>query len=897
MHFSPSLIFNYLRECYELDTKTINVTNFFAQKVEDKIWVEGTDEVLNGSLPYLPLLDEQAEKIEENLSFYSKEKSLYAFAHFLVGKAGGNRVCAPLIFIPAEIYRRDEYPYLRLLQDQKFLNYNFLNTIKKEGTPPLDELFRFLLESPVIDFGVSARMARVLEENFDVTSADGMLQFPELIAEKKIKAKRPKEHFEAYAGMGIGLVRYSSKTLGIISELNDLSNKTELSGALNALFTNSSASHEAGKDSRVPSILSDGQKKVLENSLKYAKSIVIGPPGTGKSFTIANVAIDHVLQEKSVLIVSKTDEAVDVVLDKLDELGMRSAAMRPGKRSYAREIRKRIKVMLMQTYKEGFEHRTTKSRQAAWRLGKELGELEKQFHAVVENELKWGNLLYKSRDNQGIIAKLKKRYIKWKQKSVVPNWEIAANYYEKKNSLLKNHQQLALFGYEEQLNCFLRSHRKHLSGFLEAINAFSLTKQEKLFKTLDFSQILKTFPIWLCKLSDLNEGLPLQKDLFDLVVVDEASQVDLASIMPALYRAKKLLVVGDPNQLRHFSFVSGAQQKGIQRKLGIDGLKSELLAYRDKSILDICFEQSLSNDEVVFLDEHFRGNEQLLSFSNHEFYGGQLKIMKSLPVHKYQSVWIEQCGGERSTAGINEVEIDRIFQAIRDIRATRYMTETPTTIGVLSPYRNQMERIIERMQLELGADVINEHKIMVGTPYLFQGNERDVIIISWCMDEQTHPSAIRYLDHPQVFNVTVTRAKRKVINLISFNPNFLNPDMLLKRYLNQKSALSTEEVLAKSVHDQFLEEVGKWLKEIECTYLSDYEVASIPVDILITSSSKNIAIDLIGFPGKFVDSIELDQYMLLQRAGVSVFPLPYSFWYLNNEFAKKEFIEFLHKTD
>jgi len=79
--------------------------------------------------------------------------------------------------------------------------------------------------------------------------------------------------------------------------------------------------------------------------------------------------------------------------------------------------------------------------------------------------------------------------------------------------------------------------------------------------------------------------------------------------------------------------------------------------------------------------------------------------------------------------------------------------------------------------------------------------------------------------------------------------------------------------------------------------LSDYEVASIPVDILITSSSKNIAIDLIGFPGEFVDSIDLTQYMLLQRAGVSVFPLPYSYWYLQNEFAKKEFIEFLTNND
>ena len=93
--------FNYLKECYELDTKTINVSNFFAKKVENRVWIDGKDEVLNGCLPYLPIRDEQAQEILENLSFCPKENSLYAFAHFIVGRAYGRRVCAPLIFVPS----------------------------------------------------------------------------------------------------------------------------------------------------------------------------------------------------------------------------------------------------------------------------------------------------------------------------------------------------------------------------------------------------------------------------------------------------------------------------------------------------------------------------------------------------------------------------------------------------------------------------------------------------------------------------------------------------------------------------------------------------------------------------------------------------------------------------
>lgn len=895
MHFSPALIFRYLRECYELDTKTINVTNFFAKKVEDRVWVEGKDEVLNGTLPFLPLMDDQAEKIEENLSFYSKEKSLYAFAHFIVGRANGLRVCAPLVFIPAEIFRKDGFPYLRLKQDQKFLNYNFLNTIKKEGTPPLEELFEFLLKSPVIDFNISMRIASVLEENFDDVDAENVRHFPELMSEKKIKSRRPKDSFEAHPGMGFGLVKYSNKTLGIISELNDLVETTDYSGALNSILASTSKQEEDSKmDIRVPSILSDGQNKVLENSLRYSKSIVIGPPGTGKSFTIANVAIDHVLRGKSVLIVSKTDEAVDVVLEKLTELGLATAAMRPGRKGYAREIRKRIKLLLMKSYRAGLEERTREMKADAYFDKLLLAELEEQFNEVLDKEMNWGNLLYQNRNKRGVIANLKKKYVKWKTKFAVPNWVISQQYYAKKKFLLKKYEKLAVFGYEEQLNRFLQTHRSHLAGFLKAINAYSLSKQETLFQELDFSQLLRTFPIWLCKLSDLYEALPLQKDLFDLVIIDEASQVDLASIMPALQRAKKVMVVGDPNQLRHFSFVARSQQEALKRKIGLGELRSELLNYRDASILDICFEQSKSSDVVVFLDEHFRGNEELLAFSNKNFYGGQLKVMKSLPIHQYQSLWVENCHGTRSNKGINEIEIDRVIKHIKKIQSMNRMTDSVVSIGVLSPFRSQTERIIERIQEEIGIGAVKNHRILVGTPYSFQGNERDVMIISWCVDEQTHPSALRYLNNPEIFNVAVTRAKRKVINLISFDPTFLKGDMLLKEYLHKNTGLASETNEAQEIHDQLMKEVSDWLTELGCEFICDYEVANVPLDILITSNKKSKAIDLIGFPGDFVDSIDLNQYMVLQRAGVSVFPLSYSNWYLHQEFAKKQFVEFLN---
>ena len=892
---SPALVFRYLRECYELDTKTLNLSNFYSRKVENRIWVEGTDEVLSGRLPYLPILDDFADKFEENLSKYSKEKSLYVFAHFLVGYENGKRVCAPLIFIPAEIIENEGYRYLKPNQGQKFLNHNFLNSYKKEGSPNFDELFDFLLLSDTIDFGVTGKIASVLEEHFDGIEASQLRLFPDLCPERRVKSRRPKDHLEAHAGMGVGVLRYSSKTLGIKSELDALSDLTRYSKALDSVLSGDNETEKLPKAKiRVPSILSKEQSRVLKNSLTYTKSIVIGPPGTGKSFTIANMAVDHVLRQKSVLIVSKTDEAVDVVFEKLSELGMKKALMRAGKQQYLRELKSRIENLLTQSHRPYLWAQLQELKDSGDFIEANLLGLEEKFIKGMKSELRWGERLFEDRDNTGVIAKLRTKYVSWRTKVKTPNWKTTEAYYLGREKTLSYYRELVTLSYNVQLDSFLHSSRSELTGFLKGIRARTLSKQDKIFGELSFSQILRTFPIWLCKLSDLFEVLPLEENLFDLVVIDEASQVDLASVMPALQRAKKVVVVGDQNQLRHFSFVSRGQQDSLIRKNFLTKIENKaLLAYRDSSILDLCFDQCNSNDQVVFLDEHFRGNQELMQYSNERFYADRLKMMKSLPIHEYQSVFIEQVSGVRTSAGVNEEEINEIIKYVTKLSDGVLSEASLPSIGILSPFRKQTERIVERLHIELDPEVFQKHRILVGTPYSFQGNERDIMILSWAIDDDTHHSALRYINNPQVFNVAITRAKRKMVNLISFNPKLLPSNIMLRAYLSSSSKEIARKVTSKEIHDTFMQEVSEWLGEIGCSHECDYEVASIPVDILITSNEKYKAIDLVGFPGEFFDTIDLTQYMLLQRAGVSVFPLPYTYWFFQKEYAKKEFMDFL----
>ena len=151
--------------------------------------------------------------------------------------------------------------------------------------------------------------------------------------------------------MGIGVLRYSSKTLGISSELKELASTRVYSNALKRILSDEAEEVAQGIElPKVPAVLSKAQKRVLTNTQKYTKSVVIGPPGTGKSFTIANMAVDHVLGNKSILIVSKTDSAVDVILDKLNDLGIGKACIRAGKQGYLKELKSRIQNMLCLLY-------------------------------------------------------------------------------------------------------------------------------------------------------------------------------------------------------------------------------------------------------------------------------------------------------------------------------------------------------------------------------------------------------------------------------------------------------------------------------------------------------------------------------------------------------------------
>jgi very-short-patch-repair endonuclease len=280
-----------------------------------------------------------------------------------------------------------------------------------------------------------------------------------------------------------------------------------------------------------------------------------------------------------------------------------------------------------------------------------------------------------------------------------------------------------------------------------------------------FQQITPVLCCWAVTSLSVRGRVPFAPGLFDVLVIDEASQCDIASALPLLYRARQAVVIGDPMQLRHISNLSGRQD---QELLGQHGLMHDFLgwAYSARSLFDLA--NSLCRDEdVVALREHHRSHADIIEFSNAAFYGGQLRIATNhdrlcRPCRDEPAVrWVDVRGQTvrpASGGAINEAEAQAAVTEIERLVTQGF----GGTIGVVSPFRAQAGRIraLLRVHERLRARV----EYVSDTIHRFQGDERDVMIFSSAVASGVSDAAMAFLRrNPNLFNVALSRARASLL--------------------------------------------------------------------------------------------------------------------------------------
>jgi superfamily I DNA and/or RNA helicase/very-short-patch-repair endonuclease len=286
-----------------------------------------------------------------------------------------------------------------------------------------------------------------------------------------------------------------------------------------------------------------------------------------------------------------------------------------------------------------------------------------------------------------------------------------------------------------------------------------------------FPQVASSLPCWAVTALSARGGLPFTPGLFDLVVIDEASQCDIASVLPLLFRAKRAVIIGDPQQLRHISKITAKQERVLLEKHELVRGRANW-AYASNSLFDLAAGIAGGQD-IIQLRDHHRSHAAIIGFSNKEFYEGRLRVatrydrlrrLRSGRTLEPAVRWLDVSGEVRRPASggaTNEAEAAAVVSELRRLAVRGYQG----TVGVVSPFLAQALRIRDLVSGDSDlASRLYRSEFLASTVHSFQGDERDIIIFSPTISKRAPDGALLFLKrNPNLFNVAITRARAVLI--------------------------------------------------------------------------------------------------------------------------------------
>ncbi len=348
-------------------------------------------------------------------------------------------------------------------------------------------------------------------------------------------------------------------------------------------------------------------------------------------------------------------------------------------------------------------------------------------------------------------------------------------------------------------------------------------KSVNLFVRMFSAQLFKGVKIWLMTPEVVSEIIPFEKGRFDLLIFDEASQMYREKGLPAIYRAKKVVIAGDDKQLRPSSIGKGRFDSSSD-----DDDEDQDAAIEETSLLDL----AKSKYTPVLLDYHYRSKyEELINFSNYAFYRGRLYVSPNvaepdeppIKMHIVNGVWADRC---------NIKEAKKVVELIKEFFDRRRNKETLGVITFNINQRDLIERLIdeecakdrvfaaryeeESVRKENGEDV----GLFIRSIENVQGDERDEIIFSVAYAKDSDGRFRRLFGMlsqeggENRLNVAITRAKRKIQIVTSMRPSEFDVSgisskgpFFLRKYLEYSYAISNgDKEAAKRVLHSFHDE-------------------------------------------------------------------------------------------
>jgi very-short-patch-repair endonuclease len=274
----------------------------------------------------------------------------------------------------------------------------------------------------------------------------------------------------------------------------------------------------------------------------------------------------------------------------------------------------------------------------------------------------------------------------------------------------------------------------------------AVIRAKQKFPTENFDHLRNAFPCIIAGIREFAEYIPLKPDTFDVVIIDEASQVSVAQALPALLRAKKVVVMGDPKQFSNVKSATASNEMNnawlsdirayFERDISQAADKLQRLSQFDvkKSILE--FFELVANYRIM-LKKHFRGYQELISFSSKYFYGNALQAIKvrGKPLDEV-IVFTELAWDQRPEPyrNVNSMEVEAI-----GVYLDEHLEEPdPPSVGIVTPFREQQALLTHELFKSKNGQIYEDRlKLKIMTFDTCQGEERDIIYYSLVATPQT----------------------------------------------------------------------------------------------------------------------------------------------------------------
>lgn len=543
------------------------------------------------------------------------------------------------------------------------------------------------------------------------------------------------------------------------------------------------------------------QKSATEKSLTNQVSVIEGPPGTGKTQTILNIIANALVNNKTVAVVSNNNSATANVLEKLQRYDVDFIAAYLGNNDNKEKFFEQQKstypnmnnwALTSQEYQEIKENlkQTQHKLNEMLKFKNQMAELKQQLSNLItefrhfeiynaesnDNRLKLKSLFRVNADKVlEIMLVYNRQAINGKVSLGNKVYNLFA-YGIYGSDLYKNEPEIVITFLqsiyykkkEEELKIKIETLSKKLEhyNFDVAMKEYSENSM-KLFKAKlserynnsnriifdntaiwkNFDSFIREYPVILSTTHSLR-NCASENYLFDYVIIDEASQVDLVTGSLALSCAKNAVIVGDVKQLPNVVSDEVAKAtKQIFNEYKLDNAYS----YAENSLLSSIV--NLYEDiPKTLLREHYRCHPKIIGFYNQKFYNNQLVILTDETTYDKPLLLYKTAKGNHARGNLNQRQIDVVFE---EIIPNENINESEQSIGIVSPYRLQTNELKK---------VIGERSIEADTVHKYQGREKDVIILTTVANEI---SADDFVDNPNLINVAVSRAVDKLIVIVS----------------------------------------------------------------------------------------------------------------------------------